>query len=84
MPDVERSTYHSHDPMNTKYKKHDDVGGDTAKSCNNKEPRAAGLVLHPLQFKGMIANSVAKLTDGGEVLSNCPAKTGALRLREHG
>ena len=42
------------------------------------------LVLDPLQFKGMIANSVAKLTDSGEMLSNCAAKRRTLRLQVHG
>ena len=68
MSDVERSAYHSCDPTNTKCEKNEHVGEDIARTCNRKEPKAVGLVLHPLQFKGMIANSVPKLTDGGEML----------------
>ena len=74
---IDRSAYHSCDPTNTKCEKHEDVGEDTARSCNRK-------VLHPLQLKGMIASSVAKLTDCGEILSNYPAKRRALKLQEHG
>ena len=74
MSDVERSAYHSCDPTNAKCEKNENFGEDTARTCNRKEPKAAGSVLHPLQFKGMIANSVPKLTDGGEKLSNYPAK----------
>ena len=84
MSDVERSAYRSWGPTNTKCEKHKDVGEDTARTCHRKEPKAAGLVLHPLQFKGTIANSVAKMTDGEKMLSSYPAKRRALRLQEHG